>query len=97
MNAMPQQCKSGRQDLNLRPFDPQSNALARLRHAPNVQNCKYYCDGAETPPGEENLFCRKRLAVTRFAPAKNVCWKCNLGAVAEHRCGGRAVVGGGRN
>jgi hypothetical protein len=25
---------SGRQDLNLRPFDPQSNALARLRHAP---------------------------------------------------------------
>jgi hypothetical protein len=26
--------KSGRQDLNLRPFDPQSNALARLRHGP---------------------------------------------------------------
>ena len=30
------QCKvmSGRQDLNLRPLDPQSSALARLRHAP---------------------------------------------------------------
>ena len=27
--------KSGRQDLNLRPLDPQSSALARLRHAPN--------------------------------------------------------------
>jgi hypothetical protein len=26
--------KSGRQDLNLRPLDPQSSALARLRHAP---------------------------------------------------------------
>ena len=27
--------KSGRQDLNLRPSDPQSDALARLRHAPD--------------------------------------------------------------
>ena len=27
--------KSGRQDLNLRPRDPQSRALAKLRHAPN--------------------------------------------------------------
>ena len=26
--------QSGRQDLNLRPLDPQSSALARLRHAP---------------------------------------------------------------
>ena len=26
--------KSGRQDLNLRPRDPQSRALAKLRHAP---------------------------------------------------------------
>ena len=26
--------KSGRQDLNLRPLDPQSSALARLRHVP---------------------------------------------------------------
>ncbi len=26
--------ESGRQDLNLRPSDPQSDALARLRHAP---------------------------------------------------------------
>jgi len=26
--------KSGRQDLNLRPLDPQSNALAKLRYAP---------------------------------------------------------------
>jgi hypothetical protein len=26
--------ESGRQDLNLRPLDPQSSALARLRHAP---------------------------------------------------------------
>ena len=26
--------KSGRQDLNLRPLDPQSSALARLRYAP---------------------------------------------------------------
>ena len=26
--------KSGRQDLNLRPHDPQSCALAKLRHAP---------------------------------------------------------------
>ena len=26
--------KSGRQDLNLRPLDPQSSALAKLRHAP---------------------------------------------------------------
>ena len=25
---------SGRQDLNLRPLDPQSSALAKLRHAP---------------------------------------------------------------
>ena len=25
---------SGRQDLNLRPLDPQSSALAMLRHAP---------------------------------------------------------------
>ena len=25
---------SGRQDLNLRPRDPQSRALAKLRHAP---------------------------------------------------------------
>ena len=29
------QGKSGRQDLNLRPLDPQSSALARLRHAPS--------------------------------------------------------------
>jgi len=28
------QGQSGRQDLNLRPLDPQSSALARLRHAP---------------------------------------------------------------
>jgi hypothetical protein len=27
--------KSGRQDLNLRPSEPHSDALARLRHAPN--------------------------------------------------------------
>jgi hypothetical protein len=27
--------QSGRQDLNLRPLDPQSSALARLRHAPS--------------------------------------------------------------
>jgi hypothetical protein len=26
--------ESGRQDLNLRPLDPQSSALAKLRHAP---------------------------------------------------------------
>jgi hypothetical protein len=26
--------KSGRKDLNLRPSDPQSDALSRLRHAP---------------------------------------------------------------
>jgi hypothetical protein len=26
--------QSGRQDLNLRPLDPQSSALAKLRHAP---------------------------------------------------------------
>ncbi len=29
--------QSGRQDLNLRPLDPQSSALARLRHAPSQQ------------------------------------------------------------
>ena len=29
--------KSGRQDLNLRPRDPQSRALAKLRHAPYKQ------------------------------------------------------------
>ena len=28
--------KSGRQDLNLRPLDPQSSTLAKLRHAPNL-------------------------------------------------------------
>jgi hypothetical protein len=28
--------QSGRQDLNLRPLDPQSSALAKLRHAPNA-------------------------------------------------------------
>ena len=33
-NAGPQLKTSGRQDLNLRPLDPQSSALARLRHAP---------------------------------------------------------------
>ena len=27
---------SGRQDLNLRPLDPQSSTLAKLRHAPNL-------------------------------------------------------------
>ncbi len=27
--------QSGRQDLNLRPSEPHSDALARLRHAPN--------------------------------------------------------------
>ena len=41
--SLPQRCKflsrrellkSGRQDLNLRPRDPQSRALAKLRHAP---------------------------------------------------------------
>ena len=32
--------ESGRQDLNLRPLDPQSSALAKLRHAPvNRRNC----------------------------------------------------------
>jgi len=30
--------KSGRQDLNLRPLDPQSNALAKLRYAPIGEN-----------------------------------------------------------
>ena len=28
--------QSGRQDLNLRPSDPQSDALAKLRHAPDA-------------------------------------------------------------
>ena len=30
--------ESGRQDLNLRPLDPQSNALAKLRYAPETSN-----------------------------------------------------------
>jgi hypothetical protein len=30
-------CKSGRQDLNLRPSGPKPDALARLRHAPRVE------------------------------------------------------------
>ena len=41
LNADPhfQGKKSGRQDLNLRPLDPQSSALAKLRHAPNDRVC----------------------------------------------------------
>ncbi len=44
--------KSGRQDLNLRPLDPQSSALAKLRHAPFnlttiliqlLPELKYFC------------------------------------------------------
>gem|GEM_PF-5823691 len=34
--ALPE--KSGRQDLNLRPLDPQSSALAKLRHAPDISS-----------------------------------------------------------
>ena len=33
-SAQIHQNKSGREDLNLRPLDPQSSALSRLRHAP---------------------------------------------------------------
>ena len=31
---------SGRQDSNLRPLDPQSSALAKLRHAPKPPCCQ---------------------------------------------------------
>ena len=34
--------QSGREDSNLRPLDPQSSALTRLRYAPN--NLDLYCD-----------------------------------------------------
>ena len=37
-NTGPHLKTSGRQDLNLRPLDPQSSALARLRHAPNCRH-----------------------------------------------------------
>ena len=33
---------SGRQDLNLRPSEPHSDALARLRHAPNLGGRSVY-------------------------------------------------------
>ena len=34
--------ESGRQDLNLRPRDPQSRALAKLRHAPVKPDCRAF-------------------------------------------------------
>ena len=42
---IPRLFQSGRQDSNLRPFDPQSNALSRLRHAPSI------CNPWNTRPG----------------------------------------------
>ena len=38
--------RSGREDSNLRPLDPQSSALTKLRHGPGLERRTY-----QTPPG----------------------------------------------
>ncbi len=45
--------KSGRQDSNLRPLDPQSSTLAKLRHAPSsdVSNSRGRAQGRDLPQG----------------------------------------------
>jgi hypothetical protein len=64
------QGESGRQDLNLRPLDPQSSALARLRHAPNQPYGSDASRNAVTRPPHY----RRTPAAVQHEPAATPIW-----------------------